>query len=294
MTECERIISEGILPESFFREEVRCDYLVTYEHKKLWAVQIDLLLKLSRVCREYGLKYFLAWGTLLGAVRHQGFIPWDDDCDVMMPREDYDKLFSLADAFEPPYFLQTPCTDSEAFFSNMRLRNSRTTGISDYFIYQGMNCGICLDISPVEKWQKNDEADYLRIRELNIKNGTYMRMKHPALDEANRRRVSEYDGTDPLSSWKEIQSIATQYRDSDTGGTVADVVGTLYPFERKIMYAEDFSESVPGKFEGFEFPIPKGYVRILETVYGEWQKYPPKHLRGGGAWKNAYQCEPPF
>ena len=126
MTECERIIAAGILPESFFREEVRCDYLVTEEYKKIWAVEIDLLLKLDSICRKHGLRYFLMYGSLLGAVRHGGFVPWDDDLDVIMPRDDYEKLQSLASEFEHPYFLQNPYTDSESFFSNTRLRNSNT------------------------------------------------------------------------------------------------------------------------------------------------------------------------
>ena len=96
MTECERIIASGILPEEFLREEIRCDYLVTEKYKKVWAVEIDLLLELDRVCRKHGLKYFLMYGTLLGAVRHGGFVPWDDDLDVIMLRGDYEKLQYLA------------------------------------------------------------------------------------------------------------------------------------------------------------------------------------------------------
>ncbi len=92
MTECERIIEQGILPKSFFEQEERCDFLVTEKRKKIWAVLLDLLIKFDFVCKKYSLTYFLADGTLLGAARHQGFIPWDDDIDVSMPREDYEKF----------------------------------------------------------------------------------------------------------------------------------------------------------------------------------------------------------
>lgn len=86
MTECERIIKEGILPESFFEPETICDFYVDETRKKIWAVLLDLLIKFDKVCKKHGLKYYLAYGSLIGAVRHQGFIPWDDDIDICMNR----------------------------------------------------------------------------------------------------------------------------------------------------------------------------------------------------------------
>ena len=121
------------LPEGFLEEEVRCGYTVSVEMKKLWAVELDLLAEFDRVCRKHGLTYFVDSGTLLGAVRHKGFIPWDDDIDVAMFREDYRKLPRIAaQEFQHPYFFQTPFTDPGLVMGGSRLRNSDTTLISDF------------------------------------------------------------------------------------------------------------------------------------------------------------------
>ena len=104
MKEIERIINQNILPESFFQEETRDGFVVTESRKKLWGILLDLLLKFDEVCKNNDLRYFLSCGSMLGAVRHKGFIPWDDDIDVCMPREDYDRLLTLSDEFRSPYF----------------------------------------------------------------------------------------------------------------------------------------------------------------------------------------------
>lgn len=135
------------LPVGFLKEEVRCGYRVSEKMKKVWAVELDLLEKFTSVCEKYNLRYFADAGTLIGAVRHQGFIPWDDDVDVVMPREDYDRLFEIAEKeFSYPYFFQTSLTENGFFRTHAQLRNSLTTGFIPYDRDKDINKGIFLDI----------------------------------------------------------------------------------------------------------------------------------------------------
>ena len=120
------------LPEHFLEEEVREDYTVPAKMKEVWAVQLDLLAELMRVCEAHGIQYYADAGTLLGAVRHRGYIPWDDDLDVMMMRPDYEKLCAAASGeFRDPYFFQTQETEPGTLREHAQLRNSMTTGIRE-------------------------------------------------------------------------------------------------------------------------------------------------------------------
>ena len=95
MTEVERIMNKGAFPEDFLKEETRCEFFIDKKLKEVWMIEIDMLMEFEKVCKKYGLKFWAVFGTLLGTVRHKGFIPWDDDIDVCMPREDYERFFDI-------------------------------------------------------------------------------------------------------------------------------------------------------------------------------------------------------
>ena len=121
------------MPENFFEPEVRSGYQVSTESKKLWAVELDLLNEFKRVCKDYGLSYYAVGGTLIGAARHKGFIPWDDDIDVAMMWDDFKKFMEIApNEFKNPYFFQSYKTDDMTEVSHARIRNSMTTGFTQW------------------------------------------------------------------------------------------------------------------------------------------------------------------
>lgn len=279
MTEIERILQKGVVTEDFLKEEVICDFLVTTERKKLFAVLLDMLVEFDKICKKHNLRYYLDGGTLLGAIRHKGFIPWDDDIDVEMPREDYEKFIKLGDEFKHPYFLQTPYTDPTYFYCPARIRNSNTTALVEMFAYQNFNHGVWLTILPLDNWKKEAEPEINKIKSLIIENSTYMRLTNPHLDEKNQERVRNYSGRDPFETYAEIMRLAQQFNGQPTE-YITIAVEALSSYSKKLWYAEDFTSTLLADFEGYKFPIPVGYERVLRIVFGDYMALPPIEDRG--------------
>lgn len=281
MTEIERIIQKGIVSEDFLKEEIRSGYLVSTERKKIWTVILDLIVELDRICKKHNIHYYLDGGSLLGAVRHNGFIPWDDDIDVTMPRDDYERFVQLSEEFKHPYFLQTPYTDPEYFYSFAKIRNSNTTALNQMFKYQMFNHGIWISVFPLDKFpiEKGEEL-YLKIRSLTYENSTFMRMKNPFLDEDNRKRVDEYSGRNPVQTFEEIQHLAQTYNgvETDYWGTI---ILTIVRYGRKPLLRKSYDDVEYHMFENLFLPIPIGFDEVLRTEYGNYMELPPEEERGG-------------
>lgn len=282
MTEIERIIQKGIITEDFLKSETKNDFFVDENRKKLWAVMLDLFFELERVCNKYNLKIYASGGTLLGAVRHKGFIPWDDDMDFWMMRKDYAELQKHADEFKAPYFLQTPYTDKGYFYSAIKLRNSNTTDVSDVFVWENWNMGIAIDIFPIDKYMADELPEaYSKIDNLTMELSTYMRISNPYLDDKNKERVANYCGREPMDIYEELEAIAQKYNDCKNADCFGEFVNTQYSNPmKKIIYKQDLEIQVFLDFEHIKVPVYNGYINHLSTFYGDYMSFPPVEKRG--------------
>lgn len=282
MTECERIVEQGFLPSSFFEEEIRCDYKVTHEMKKVWAIYLELYSVLKELCDKHGLLLFTDGGTTLGAIRHKGFIPWDDDMDVCLLRKDYNILKSLSNELPPPFFLQNAATDSEFGFSFMRICNSNTAYSVRPFTHALFNKGISIDIFPLDKVT---EEDYLprrkKIDELIKKNSAYMRRNLPNKNEHDVEYLRNYldMNSNPIDIWNEIEEIATIDEEKETP-YISLLVSTQYAPEKKIWPKHIFTDGISKPFENKEVVVPIGYDEQLKIYFGDYMKFPPVTERG--------------
>lgn len=140
--------------EDFVREEVRDGVVVSAETKAAWRVLLDMLEILMGICEKHGLRFFLVGGSMLGAVRHNGFIPWDDDIDVGMPRKDYNKLRKiLADDLPEHLIVQwMGYGNDDSFWPFIKIRNCNTAGVYTYHtnLHMRHNMGIFIDILPID------------------------------------------------------------------------------------------------------------------------------------------------
>lgn len=275
-------------PEDFFEEEIRCGYKVSVRTKKIWAIELDLLNELLRVCKKHNIQVSAFAGTILGAVRHQGFIPWDDDVDVALTRENYEKLVQVAPSeFKNQYFFQTYQTDPNYFFGYARLRNSLTTGIivgNDKLDY---NNGIYLDIFVLDG--KIEDAALLKKQledrnKCNILLNCY-KMGYPSRNILSRlvKYFLRFTYCNLVSYKKQVakyKKIITRYNSSSN--KVA-LMTHPYSFIRKYWCYRDDLDSIQWvPFENIQIPIPKNAKSLLSNMYGDYMKLPPLEQRG--AW----------
>lgn len=286
------------LPEGFLSEEVRCNYLVSAKMKKAWAIEMELLEVFMQVCEKHGLRYFVDAGTLIGAVRHQGFIPWDDDVDVVMPREDYDKLFEVArEEFKHPYFFQTALTEDKFYRTHAQLRHSLSTGFIPYDRDKDINKGIFLDIfvmdgvadQPFLRWLHKNE---IRVHEIllayeydrdihvlsvpkkvvyllvHLLHKVYPYKKH--FDFYNRKVLARYSRkkTEKMGNLELGWRPHTQWK------------------------REWFDEYIMQPFEHLMVRIPKGYHEVLTTQYGDYMRIPDDVTAPNGRFHDSIILEP--
>lgn len=279
------------IPPSFFEEEIRDGYLISSEMKKVWAVELDLLSVFAELCKKYNLKWFVHAGTMLGAVRHHGFIPWDDDIDVVMPRADYEKLCKLAPGeLAYPYFFQNEETDRFLARSFSRLRNSATTAIleSERELKLPYNQGIFMDIFPYDNVPNEPELSNF-IDELGKHSGArsqcqttyfYIPKKGRGLSKRVKYFLKHlyYRYIDPKHGdyrgmLEKRRVIETRYNSVDTE-CVAELI--ISPLNRHIWKREWVEEVVYMPFEMMQVPVPIHYEDCLKASFGENWRTPIK------------------
>ncbi|WP_051204764.1 LicD family protein [Butyrivibrio sp. VCD2006] len=266
--------------ESFFVQEEREGYFVSKDIKNIWAVELDLLIEFSKVCKKCGLRFFLDSGTLLGAVRHGGFIPWDDDIDVIMLRSDYDILTKqCASEFKQPYFLQTAHTDIGYYRPHAQLRNSNTTGILPNEKNRvKFNQGIFLDIFVLDGIPDTEEdidkqlASQVEILEIlrKMNNNCDNLFRQAYWDIRTRFYCAKYG--DSKSLYDKFEMLIK--RDNSD---YVDKIGFRRDKSKLCMLKREwFNSECFLDFEGFSFPVPYEFKKVLSVYYGNNYMTPVK------------------
>lgn len=255
--------------------ETRHGYTIPSSMKKVWAVQMELLNKLLEVCEKHQLKIWADGGTLLGTVREHGYIPWDDDIDMAMLRDDYDKLISIAQKeFEAPYHFQSGYTEEKYPRGHAQLRKDGTAAINRYDIFQNFHQGIFIDVFvydevPDDKQELDSFINQIdkNLKDLKLFCDYKFSFLHPLISIQNYLIYHSIDKKGFHNAFKNFDELLK----SKHGENVACVGFTLElnRFQRKKTL---YDKTIMMPFENIMMPVPIGYDTILKTQYGDYMK----------------------
>lgn len=253
--------------------------------EELKNVQLDLLKVVDKFCRDNNIKYFLAYGTLIGAIRHKGFIPWDDDIDLMMKREDYDKFISLfphKGTDKNPYYVGAIEIDDNYPYPFAKIQNCKTAIDEELDYNYDMGCNI--DLFPIDN-MPDDQNKGKRVMKKTLILEKILWVK--ALRIIKRRGILKNAflaishlvlSVIPMKSLlKAINKNARQYSriNSNTVGLVTSYMPSMsYHIDKSL-----FDDAIDVDFEGYQFMAPKEYDKLLRILYGDYMQLPPEEQR---------------
>jgi len=267
------------------REE-RCGFVVSETQKKIWNIQVQLLYKVLEVCKKHQIKIFAYAGTLLGAIRHQGYIPWDDDVDVALFREDFERLCAVAEKeFQEPFFFQTGLTDRKRFCGYARLRNSMSTAIIKGDETEEYNNGIYIDIFVLDGYiGEGKELDH-QIRNRSLYEMIMLSYYSERPKVENKMKDCAFDllckaaHLFKYEKWYQLyqKNLARYSGKSNRYSMITHRRELLTKYHCK---KEDFDELILVPFETIMVPVPRNYDSVLKEIYGNYMGFPPAEERG--------------
>ena len=265
-------------------EEKICGFTVSKERKKVWAVELDMLKHFIEICEKYNLKYFAASGTLIGAIRHKGFIPWDDDVDIIMPREDYKKFLDCAqNELSDNYFLQSNTTEKRYPTGHAQIRNINTACIrpgeyNKLKSSEGNHYGIFIDIFPYDGVPQNHKLRKKQIKKVAFLKKICAMKVYP--DSRSKIKFvikkimsglyfcfhSLEKSIEKINYWSSIVPV-------DKAEEVA-VISFAPGYEGNIWKKSYFDETAYSDFCDIKIAIPKYYDEVLSKEYGNYMEIP--------------------
>ncbi len=251
--------------------------------KQLWETEQEILDVIHNVCRTYGLKYSLAWGTLIGAIRHQGFIPWDDDIDIMMPREDYNKLIELWPTLGiEGYILEDHRLDNGCVNNFTKVRKDHTTFLQDEVERdRGHHKGVFVDIFPGDRHAPGKLSGWIQYLASAI-NLLYSRGYTSGSAGIIGKMEAFLLKTDRKNYHKRkllAEKLMTRWNSYETEWIFPCTIQCCRQYFPKDLF-DDFID-VP--FNGKMYKAVKKYDEYLRISYGDYMKFPPVEER---VWKH--------
>lgn len=236
-------------------------------------IQLGILKKVHDFCVRHGMRYSLGGGTLLGAVRHKGYIPWDDDIDIMLPRPDYERL--IREFHDDNLVVQDLYTDKHYYLLLSKIYDKRTT-----FTQNGYRGGVFIDVFPIDGLPEESKAIEFLNKQNKIKKQIWRATKTYQFGDNKLLGVIKYVLRQVVYCFpnrkkliQEYEALYSQY-DFDTSAFAGAITG---PYGMKeFMDASVFKEYISLPFEKYDFHCIKAYDAYLTKHYGDYMQLPPK------------------
>lgn len=255
------------------------------ELRKLQLIEVETLKEILRICNKYNLKCYLWYGTLLGAVRHGGFIPWDDDLDLTMPEEDYNRFLEIAKSeLNDEFFLHYIGTDKNYFPAFARIRRNDTVYIPDVYKWAKFSHnGVWVDIYPLRYAKSNhsltEKVKFYILRKV-FRPATAINVMGVKSDNAAKKLlgklIQKFD-LETLQRWNDRVASSCKKKDAKylvCEGSKNNMRNYYHPIER-------FGNGIIYDFEGVPCLIPADWDGVLRQIYGDYMQLPPEEQRVG-------------
>ena len=252
--------------------------------RSLQLVELDILDEFVRICDKYNLTYYLNYGTLLGAVRHKGFIPWDDDLDVVMPRKDFVEFCKVvADELDSSKYFFHDTKDPQYYDTVVRIRRNNTIFTDKKALRLKMkHYGIWLDIFRLDNVENPHSFTFLYQKTFKeiVGHVCFHRAMKDLNDLSLKRKIVHYVSCVlPLKTWIKLRDWTFGLCKNDESKYVINF-GSRYKADKELLERKNFGTPVKVEFEGKMYSAPNDYEFILKHVYGDYMKLPPVEKRG--------------
>lgn len=290
--------------EGFFEQEIRDGFYIDTTMKTVWAAELEVLQKVAEICDRHGLVWYAAYGTLLGAIRHEGFVPWDDDMDIWVKRADYNKLTKILPKELPEgYFVRSPLTEEGYDQFHMLVNSGNRISIDPKWLeqYHGCPFSVGLDIFPLDYLARDEEERIMQENLVRIAcrgaqvactlfRETFDDVEEP--EKARKELVEEIEDAIRYleancgikidyklveeEKWYALSSefgkwgnyFAMMYGEEESDYLVNFIDYVRFPGAK---YPKEWFDDVYGAaFENFMLPVSCGYDKLLPRIYGAY------------------------
>lgn len=258
------------ISEDFFNEEDRLGFHIEAMMKKAWAVQLNVLAEIDRICEKYNINYFAAGGTMLGAIRHQGYIPWDDDIDITMKRSDYELFLKVAPNEIPSnYYIHC----NEFFDDHASFHAAVMNGRDEKY---GFPYVAGVDIFVLDYVPEDDEEEFLFRTLFGLVYETARTCGVISDDELKNKlqEIKELTGVEVINDyrvqhnlWVLSHKIAQMYTREESKG-ITHIPNIVCRDIDCYVPIECYDSSCRMPFEMITIPVAKGYDAALKALYG--------------------------